>query len=107
MDPEQLPYGQSPFFDTLPMEEAACFLFRYRSLGKTSLTVQKSIIKLTRAAAALKSAGIIPRTPSPPPPTPLEDRDAETLSMDEIKELQKRALAFKVYSFLPENDGTC
>jgi hypothetical protein len=36
---------------------------------------------------------IIPRTPTPPP---IEDREAGSLSVDEIKELQKRAQEFRV-----------
>ena len=43
--------------------------------------------------AALKSMLIIPRTPTPPP---LEERDPTTLNADELRELQKRAQAFKV-----------
>lgn len=42
---------------------------------------------------ALKSMLIIPRTPSPPP---LEERDMATLSLDELRELQKQFLAMRV-----------
>jgi len=46
--------------------------------------------------ACLNSMLIIPRTPSPPP---LEERDITTLNHDELRELQKRALDFKVSDF--------
>ncbi len=39
---------------------------------------------------------IIPRTPSPPPPTPLEERDVSTLSREEMVELQKLVREGKV-----------
>ena len=44
-------------------------------------------------ADALRSMHIIPRTPSPPP---LEERDPATLTLDELRELQKLAQRGKV-----------
>lgn len=41
---------------------------------------------------------IIPRTPSPEPPTPLEERDITTLNPEELRELQARFLAMRVRS---------
>lgn len=44
---------------------------------------------------------IIPRTPSPPP---LEDRDITTLSMDELREMQRRMQALRVSEFSSSGD---
>lgn len=77
---EQIPVGQvhSCIFDWIHSENEplATFIFRYRSLR------------------ALKSIGIVPRTPSP---EPLEERDAESLTVDEARELIRR---YKVKSYI-------
>lgn len=55
------------------------------------------------SAEALKSLLIVPRTPSPEPPIPLEERDITTLNPDELKELQKRFLAMRVSLCVPSS----
>lgn len=57
-------------------------------------------------AEALKSLLIVPRTPSPEPPTPLEERDITTLNPEELKELQKRFLAMRVRLHAPSSVKT-
>lgn len=44
-------------------------------------------------AENLKAELIIPRTPTPPP---LEERPVDTLSLEELRELQRRAKKFRV-----------
>jgi hypothetical protein len=47
-------------------------------------------------AAKLKEMLIIPRTPTPPPPVPLHERDYDTLNDEERKELIRELRAIKV-----------
>ena len=68
------------------------FVFRYRSLGEiSSFNECMQRLQADTNAEALKVLHLIPRTPSPPP---LEDRD--TLSAEEVRELQRQFKAIKV-----------
>ena len=68
------------------------FVFRYRSLGEiASLNDCMQRLQADTGAEALKVLRLIPRTPSPPA---LEDRD--TLSAEEVRELQRQFKAIKV-----------
>lgn len=72
-------------------------IFCYRSLGKflSPLRGQRIQYANTRTEA-LKSMLIVPRTPSPQPEVPLEERDFTTLNADELRELQQRVAAMRV-----------
>jgi hypothetical protein len=65
----------------------ATFKFKYRSKGKQYYLCRFYIKGLTRVVAALQSLLIVPRSPSP---VPLEDRDVNTLTPEESRELIRR-----------------
>lgn len=72
-------------------DAAAVFVFKYPSTGQLPLVHVRD--PLLTKTDALNSMSIIPRTPSPPH---IEDRDINTLSLEELKELQRRTKASKV-----------
>lgn len=79
----------------------AKYIFYYRSMGE--YIVSLGILERNRTddlPEALKSLAIVPRTPSPEPPPPLEERDITTLNPEELKELQQRFLAMRVRSYV-------
>jgi hypothetical protein len=64
----------------------ATYIFKYRSRGR-SVANPACTIHLMLYLAALESLMVIPRSPTP---IPLEDRDIDTLTEAEMRELLKR-----------------
>jgi hypothetical protein len=67
-------------------EPIAVFDFRYRSKGILPPLWSKNPANISNIAA-LQALCIIPRDPTP---VPLEERDIDTLSLEETRELLKR-----------------
>jgi hypothetical protein len=69
----------------------AVWTFKYRSKGITSvISIEAIRANKCSLTAALQSLLIVPRSPSP---VPLEDRDVDTLTPEEMRELLRRNAA--------------
>lgn len=74
-------------------EPAATFVFCYRSSGTYCCNTSIDSTTANECSESLKSSRIIPRTPTP---EPLEERDIDSLSREELIELQNQVKAAKV-----------
>lgn len=73
------PYGEAPI---------ATYVFQYRTRSKSTSTTSLITLNAHTCAGDLQIEGIIERTPSP---VPLEERDPDELTPDELRE-QNRLL---------------
>ena len=71
---------------------AATFVFRYRDHGESASTSPHTVAEAD-GIDTLKSTLIIPRTPDP---EPVEERDVDEMSRDELRAMQKRLKELEV-----------